>query len=128
MVRGMQRLVSCLWPSLKCLVLLHACIDGSAVRCLAEGQWPTLTWLYLIGNNDATTVSHLVQGSWPLLRMLCLSAEGLEDGACSLLGIGATVAQIYSSDITNVQKRDINPSRCAVMYSSHLPRFASLTV
>ena len=109
-------------------VLLHACIDGSAVRCLAEGQWPTLTWLYLIGNNDATTVSHLVQGSWPLLRMLCLSAEGLEDGACSLLDIGATVAQIYSSDITNVQKRDSNSSRCAVMYNSHLPQFASLTV
>lgn len=104
-----------------CLVLQHACIGGPAVRCLAEGEWPALIWLNLMGNNiDATAVSHLVRGSWPLLCMLCLSAQGLEHEACSLLGIGAAVAQTYSSDNTDVQKHDSNLSRCAVMYRSHL--------
>ena len=73
-------------------------------------------------------VSHLVQGSWPLLRVLCLSAQGLEDKACSLLGIGAVVAETHSPDVSDAQKRDVNSSRCAVMYKSHLPQFASLTV
>lgn len=57
-----------------------------------------------MGNNiDVTAVSHLVQGTWPLLRMLCLSAQGLEDKACCILGIGDAVAEMYSSDFTNDQ-------------------------
>ena len=87
-VAGMQHIVSCSFPLMQYLTLKHACLDAPALQCLAQGQWPLLTGLKLNGNNiDATGVSCLVKGNWPSLCRLTLSDQGLDEGACLLLGI-----------------------------------------
>ena len=85
---GVQHLVSYSWPSLQILFLTNTGIDGAALRCLAQGQWPELCLLDLLDNNiDATGALYLTQGNWPLLTILVLSFQGLDQEACSLLGI-----------------------------------------
>ena len=89
-VAGTRQLVFCSWPLLTTLILDHACIDEPAISCLAQGQFPALTWLSLKGNNvniDAAGISYLVQGNWPKLMMLILSDQCLDQAAYSLLGI-----------------------------------------
>ena len=87
-VTGMQHLVACSWPVLKCLSLENTGIDELALRCLAEGQWPELTFLDLSENTMcAQGISSLIQGSWPLLATLVLSEQVFSEEVCSLLGI-----------------------------------------
>lgn len=87
-VSGMQHLVACSWPCLTNLYLASTGLDRPALRCLAEGQWPELCLLDLTDNNvDAMGISYLTQGSWPLLATLYLPKQGLDEEACSLLGV-----------------------------------------
>ena len=93
-VSGIQHLVACSWPHLEGLYLMSTGLDRPALCCLAEGQWPKLRWLDLTKNKvDAIGISHLTQGSWPLLLTLYLSEQGLDDEACSLLGVAYWATQ-----------------------------------
>lgn len=85
---GVQHLVDCSWPCLQVLSLTNTGIDGAALRCLAQGHWPELCLLDLVDNNiDAIGASYLIQGNWPLLTSLVLSAQGLDEETCFLLGV-----------------------------------------
>ena len=123
---GMQHLVSCSWPSLRFLNLTHACLDASALHCLAQGKWPVLSWLDLSGNNiNARGISFLVRGSWPLLETLRLSDQGLDEEACSLLGV--TNVDISRARITAPRKAALMCPRI-FRCCSYLPQFPHSTL
>ena len=122
----MQHLVFCSWPLLTNLGLRRTGIDAPVLQCLAQGAWPVLAWLNLRGNSvDATGTTYLIQGNWPLLEMLNLSAQGLNEKACSLLGIAE--ADISTIMVLAAQQLD-NPSHVFTGYLSDLPQFPSLSV
>ena len=123
-VSGTQHLVTRSWPLLNILNLKHACLDSSALKCLAQGHWPRLERLDLDGNSiDATGIACLIQDRWPLLLTLTLSDEGLDAEACSLLGM--TKVDVSRAGIT---VPGLHAPRCPPAFCCfpNLPRFPYL--
>ena len=125
---GIRYLVSCSLPSLEQLGLEHesqasqeAGPSMPASQCLSRGNWPALEKLFLDGNlNDTCAVLYLIQGNWPLLDYMTLSAQGVDEEACLLLGIAKADRHVV---ISNDQQVDVLKSK---LFKSHLSRFPCL--
>lgn len=126
---GMQHIASCSWPEMMCLSLHHTGIDEHDLKWLAQASWPTFRILNLAGNIiNAVGSSHLLHGNWPYLRRICLSAEGIDEEARSLLGIAAE-----PTSRIDCQQHAANPIQCSeiCIYGSEselLPQFPSLEI
>lgn len=78
---------------------------------------------------NAVGSSHLLHGNWPYLRRICLSAEAIDEEACSMLGIAAE-----PTTRINCQQHAANPIQCSeiCIYGCEselsVPQFPSLDV